>query len=400
MVLRIKYFNRYSFIISYFIGVLTPYLYLIFFKNLNLFLKRRVYQNKIFQFFFIFFILQLLSTFLSIFGKYNIDYIRYIAITHNYANYFLFMLGMIWLYDNTQRRKEFFYSIQVLYYIISFISIVSFIYSFYTLNMIHYEGLLSKLTGVSNNYTQVNINSRGFLENSIFPRTRLFATYSNTSAIVMYIVFSIYLIEFRHSKLIINIIFIIFATIAIFTTASRIVLITFIFWSYLYLLQDRQKLLITLSVITLISLLYYNEIIAIFSYINNTRSDSSNTRLHLYKESLELMTQTNILFGLGLKPRLDVIKDLPIGSHSTLIGYFVKNGLIGGSYILIGYIFLSIYTFKTLLLKKYAKNKMYVFSLFFLSIIFIFEDMDSYEFVAFLTGILIYLSFFNKGNNA
>ena len=41
------------------------------------------------------------------------------------------------------------------------------------------------------------------------------------------------------------------------------------------------------------------------------------------------MRETNILTGLGVKPRDDSILTIPIGSHSSFVSSFTKGGLIG-----------------------------------------------------------------------
>ena len=389
-------YNKYIFIITYLSGLLVPYLYLLFLKNMKFFFIKKIYKNKIILFLFFFLFIQLISTFLSVFSNYNSDMIRYIAIYHNYMNFLFLIFGIIWLQNSYNFIKyQFRESIRITYIFIIIVSILSFIYSLNTGNTVNYEGILSKITGVSNAYTQVNINSVGFLDNSIFPRTRLFGIYSNSAAVVIFIISIIYLIEYVNS-IKTKFIFIIITLIVLATTGSRITIISFIIWSYFYIHRSRKQLFISLFIIFIVILMFYNNILNIFSYINNLRDDSSNTRFHLYLVSLSLMINENILFGLGLKPKLELIKELPIGSHSTLIGYFVKNGIIGGLYFLIGYIFIIYKFILSLFSYHYTKKIYYKFAVFSLSIIFIFEDLDAYEFVAFLSGILIYFAYIKQ----
>lgn len=398
--MKIKYFSKFTFIVTYFTGLLVPYLYFMLLRDIKFFFKKENIKNKIVVYLSIFLFLQLLSTLMSIFGNYNNNSTRYVAIYHNYFVFLFFIFGTFWLkFSSKNIEKEFMEAVVIMFYIIIIFSSLSFIYSLYTFSTVHYEGLLSIITGISNNYTQVNINSSGYLEDSIFPRTRLFATYSNTSAIVIYIVSICFLIENKKTNKHIFLLSL-FSIFAAFSTGSRIVTVVLLLWLILYILDTRRKVMSLLMFFILTILFFHEEVFELLKYINDLRSDSSNTRLSLYITSIRIMLHENILFGIGLKPKVDIIKDLPIGSHSALIGYFVKNGILGGFFFLIGYLYVVYKFFFSLFLKRYKKKDYYVFSVFFLSIIYLFEDLDSYEFTAFLSGILIFYAFIKRGDNA
>jgi hypothetical protein len=313
-------------------------------------------------------------------------------------NYSLMIFGIIWLHKNNI-FKIFLDSIKILYFFIIVVALLSFIYSFFTGSMIGYEGLISKITGISNAYTQININSSGYLEDSIFPRTRLFGIFSNSSAIVIYIISVIYLIEYQKSNRLVSLFFILLSMLAILTTGSRIVAVSFIGWSLFFYIGGYKKLKFIMFIFFLCVIIFYQDIYDFFILINEARGDSSSTRLHLYLVSIKIMLNENMFFGLGLKPRIDLIQDLPIGSHSTIIGYFVKNGIIGGIFFLLSYLYIFSYFVKSIFFRKYKNKHHYQIAMFFLSIVYIFEDLDAFEFVSFLTGILIYLAYIQRESN-
>jgi hypothetical protein len=132
--------------------------------------------------------------------------------------------------------------------------------------------------------------------------------------------------------------------------------------------------------------------------LTDLRKDSNETRIELYKASMEYSLDHNAIFGLGLKPKVAEIADgeLPIGSHSTLLGYFIKNGLLGGLvasffylYFLItaaGRITLLILTKRNYTTQKLVLNLGVIFTLGTL----LFDDLDAFELIPFYFGFLIY----------
>lgn len=65
-----------------------------------------------------------------------------------------------------------------------------------------------------------------------------------------------------------------------------------------------------------------------------SREGSNESRFELYAYSLGEVFWTNPIFGLGIKPRAGVF-DIPIGSHSTYLGAFVKTGFFGLSFLVL-----------------------------------------------------------------
>jgi len=111
------------------------------------------------------------------------------------------------------------------------------------------------------------------------------------------------------------------------TTGSRMATLIAIILTVVQYVNSKNKLLILMGIFLLFlppSYFAIKELIAM-------REDSNVVRRKLYIDSIELMTQTNLLFGTGIKPRLPDIANgkLPVGSHSTIIGYIVKNGIFG-----------------------------------------------------------------------
>ncbi len=79
-------------------------------------------------------------------------------------------------------------------------------------------------------------------------------------------------------------------------------------------------------------LLFYKQIISGVSYFLTMRQGSTNTRIQLYKDSIQRMINESIIFGCGIK---DTWKSIPYGSHSTYIGMYYKTGILGGTIFLL-----------------------------------------------------------------
>jgi hypothetical protein len=395
---KIKIFNRYSFLLTYLFGVLTPYLYILFFINFKYIFEKNFFLNKISFILILFLFFQFLSTLISIYSEFTQYYIeRVIAIFHNYINYTMILVAIVFLLKNKKNEIFILESVKVLFYFSLIVSIVSFFYSLYTSNVIVYRGLIALLSGIENPYTLVYFNSSGFLEDSIFPRTRLYAIYSNTAAICLFILSILYLSFFvkkTHYKLL----FIILITFMLFTTGSRITIVSFLLWSFFYLFTSSKNFLVTILIISIFCLVFITQIIDVLNFINNMRGDSSSTRLMLYIKSLEIMVEHNIISGIGIKPYIPEIRDIPLGSHSTVIGYAFKNGIIGFIFISTIYFYIFLQYLKILFCRNYTSSSYLNASVFFLSIIFLFEDLDAYEFTSFLSGVLAYFAYFRKYN--
>ncbi|HHL0768730.1 TPA: O-antigen ligase family protein, partial [Streptococcus agalactiae] len=80
--------------------------------------------------------------------------------------------------------------------------------------------------------------------------------------------------------------------------------------------------------LVIVMMLYFDNLLSIYYRIINLRSGSSESRFSLYKDTVNIVINNSLLFGEGVK-ELWLNSDLPLGSHSTYIGYFYKSGLLG-----------------------------------------------------------------------
>lgn len=116
------------------------------------------------------------------------------------------------------------------------------------------------------------------------------------------------------------------------------------------------------------------------------------------------MIDTSPWIGLGMKPKLEYVTHnvYPIGSHSTIIGYFVKCGLLGGSIFLLGYLTCFVKYFKNLINAFFHKAKLnherFVINSYFLIILMatFMEDLDVIETIPFFFGSALW--FFTRND--
>ena len=110
------------------------------------------------------------------------------------------------------------------------------------------------------------------------------------------------------------------------------------------------------------------------------------------------MAETNLIMGVGIKPYIHELTrggHYPLGSHSTLLGYFFKTGILGGTIILSAYIFTFfrylVFNIKLFFTKKkyYMRSVLLETTLILALTISILEDFDSYEIIMLYFGFLI-----------
>lgn len=131
------------------------------------------------------------------------------------------------------------------------------------------------------------------------------------------------------------------------------------------------------------------------------RSSSTETRMASYKAAYELAMNEGPIFGLGVKPRDDAQLKIPVGSHSTPIGMFLKGGIFAEILaLLLLFIIPAYWTFAMYVRYSRAREKSwkdtcykhFVLSFRFLLVLFpwlIFEDVDAYVF----TSMLVFFVF-------
>lgn len=141
------------------------------------------------------------------------------------------------------------------------------------------------------------------------------------------------------------------------------------------------------------------------------RSSSTETRMGSYKKAFDLAMQEGPILGLGVKPRNDDQLKIPVGSHSTLVGMFLKGGLVGEIFALIlffiipGYWVLMLYLRYMRSRDKECRNiyyKHFILSFRFLLLFFpwlVFEDIDAYVFTSLLVFCVFAMIFHSDGQS-
>ena len=195
--------------------------------------------------------------------------------------------------------------------------------------------------------SRISLVIKDWVMDSQSVRTSVLGIYPTASSAIMILTVPIVFYQFLdREKNIFYLVSITLGIIAIFLTISRISIIAFfvgIIGSYI--INKRNKILISFFLILLL-LLITPVLIDFFNYSLQYRSGSSINRLKLYLYGINLTNKTNILLGLGYKPRIDQFY-IPIGSHSTFIGAYVKTGLIG---------FIAIVVWQIMVLKLWVAN--------------------------------------------
>ena len=130
--------------------------------------------------------------------------------------------------------------------------------------------------------------------------------------------------------------------------------------------------------------------------IANAREGSTSTRMLLYNLAFQMATEINIYTGIGVKPR--GVLPLPIGSHSTWLGVFLKFGIVG--VLLLCFFFISILksTIKLSFCDKTAFRYL-VATCLMIFLFFFFEDIDAPQMVCFLFFTLLGMSIKYKNEN-
>ncbi len=377
----------------WFVGLLVPFLYFSFLINIRRALKFSVKNNVFTFFFYILLLVQFISVLLSMFNGY-FSFGRFGAILHNtFAFTFLFFgyYFAIFYSDLIDKEKVF----RKLFYLTAIFSICVALHSFITKSNISYPGFLYFITGMKNDNTFVNFTHSGYILNFTIPRARVFGTFPNTTAFILVTLFSLFTITSKKPSLTAGIILII----ACITTGARFTSLVSVLLVVLQFVNSRVKLIVLSMTVTI--LLFFS--IGIINMISESRIDSNDTRSDLYYESIKLTNRTNPVFGLGLKPIVNSIADgeLPVGSHSTFIGYYVKNGLVGFSIVVLFVLVVLILVVANIIFVyidgiNYLEGwKIFgIISMPILLSVLSFDDLDAYELLPFLLGMQIY--FFEK----
>lgn len=116
----------------------------------------------------------------------------------------------------------------------------------------------------------------------------------------------------------------------------------------------------------------------IIEEVYSSRGGSNEARVDIYKKAIELGKES-IIFGTGMKPANDN-SSIPIGSHSTYIGAFMKTGIVGFTILMCFFTSIVIRLVKSRYI-QYTENRYiwYVCGVFLVSslIWMITEDIDA-----------------------
>ncbi len=91
--------------------------------------------------------------------------------------------------------------------------------------------------------------------------------------------------------------------------------------------KDSLSKIIKINLFIILLVLIYFTKIDMMGNIYSSREGSNEARISIYVKALELGKE-NIALGTGMKHSND-IGNIPIGSHSTYIGVFMKTGIVG-----------------------------------------------------------------------
>ena len=207
--------------------------------------------------------------------------------------------------------------------------------------------ILSKLNLDSLSLFSRTLYADEWLSNGKKLRFSGFMEYSN---LVIFFYLLVYPLAFsyikeKHNK-IYALIFAVMSAIPCLITNSRmgIVLVAIItaYSIYNILLSNNKKgkiiciITIFLAAIFIIIADYKNIVEKVDGFINS-RPASTETRQNLYDLSIDKTINESIFIGNGIKY---MYHEVPLGSHSTIIGFFYKTGIVGTMFALIGFFIL------------------------------------------------------------
>lgn len=343
---------------------------------------------------FFLFIYQYFTTTISVLNGSSIDFSRFIAISHNYLIFLMIFMAAA-VFEKSKFSSYISRSIKSLtiFYCLTSISLYGFTFIMGNNEMvIHYPWMAVQFVGI------------GYSFDDTVPRLTFLGTYSNTSAIFCFSLFVLYSsTNLLKDRFVTRLAIWTLVSVTIILTGSRISLVASICFLPFLAPSKKAPLLasLLLAIFAAAYILFFTNFLEL---LQSARSGSNSTRLKIYTTSIEMMLRESPLFGIGYKPYTSTVIDYPLGSHSTPIGYFFKNGIIGGLICLLCYLYFLINWLKQIL-KLFSsqanKNPLLLSNtagIILLLLIYCFEDMDSYEINAILFGFIISTFFQLKRN--
>lgn len=168
----------------------------------------------------------------------------------------------------------------------------------------------------------------------VIPRVVFLAEFPTTSALVLLMTYNCYLRtalkKISYSKLLFLDLLVL---ISVTYTQSRIMFLAYLFVllaSHAFIMHRNKSLRIFLyAAFPFVLAIAVFSLIQVAELLSSYRASSGTARLESYWMGIKLAYENNFLFGLGIKPRVETLLGIPIGSHSTFISSFVKFGVIG-----------------------------------------------------------------------
>ncbi|TPE42985.1 O-antigen ligase family protein [Pontibacter mangrovi] len=362
-------------------------LYYLFFKNLKKVLLKKVSEDAYFLVLIIFFFFQLLSSlFSTISDYYSLN--RLIAILHNEVVFLFIIVGYV-IYEDKKTKQIIKSNTLPLLFWVSTVVAVTGLASYFLNKDLYFDNFISKFVS---SYPQTVFTKTGWYEGEKQVRNMAFTIYPNSTAIMLMLLYAIAYEDLVKRNFIVRFIITALILLGVVFTGSRIVTL-FALVNIVFLFFKKPlsfKAVVVASVIIIIPLAQY--FIDQLNEIYSARSSSNDTRYYIQSFSWNLMLKEAPIIGLGLKPRLNELfgGEYPVGSHSTYIGYYVKNGLIGGSFIFLFFLKLFSTSVLTVLKENFSYIKL-VLNILFIEILIIlfFEDIDAYEMNGLLFGFFI-----------
>lgn len=202
-----------------------------------------------------------------------------------------------------------------------------------------------------------------------------FLEYSNLIVLLFFLIHPFALRYVCDNKRkIFQILFMILSIIPVFLTNSRIgIILSLIYYCFVIpkiISFNKKTFILTFVLFILIGgtfVLINHEMVANkISEIVHSRENSSTMRNIIYSKSIEKTMNDSPIIGVGVK---EYIGEYPLGSHSTIIGFLYKTGILGLIFGILGFF---------LIIKDYFKkhNLLFFISFCCLTISLFFEDLD------------------------
>lgn len=245
--------------------------------------------------------------------------------------------------------------------------------------------LVHSITSIS----EVSLLTRTLYYNETFNQqvvTRFvgFLDYSNLIVLFCLFFYPLYFLHIRHFKYkIVQVLFLVIGILPLISSYSRSGYLVFgaalAIAAFYYIYQSTNRnvfyffsflslsVLITVFFITNVHFVLFEKV----EELMTARQGSNDSREIILAESINVTTRQSPIVGMGIKDYSSA--GYPLGSHSTILGFFYKTGIFG---LLIGtWIFIYI-NFKILFSKRSLERKFLSVFLFLMPFIFFVEDVD------------------------